>query len=48
MYNNSQDSSKFKGCNPLQHLCNLTGKWHEVGYYSYTNIYPQAKRNEIE
>ena len=34
--NNSRDSSKFKGCSPLQLSCNLTGKCHAVGYYSYT------------
>ena len=35
--NNSLNSSKFKGCSPLQLLCNMTGKYHAVGYYSYTN-----------
>ena len=35
--NNSRGSSKIKGCSPLQLLCNLTGKCHAVGYYSYTN-----------
>ncbi len=35
--NNSRDSSKFKGYSPLQLSCNLTGKCHAVGYYSYTN-----------
>ena len=35
--NNSWDSSKFKGFNPLQFSCNLTGKCQEFGYYSYTN-----------
>jgi hypothetical protein len=35
--NNSRDSSKFKGCSPLQLSCNLTGKCHAIGYYSYTN-----------
>lgn len=34
--NNSRNSSKFKGCSPLQLLCNLTRKFHVVGYYSYT------------
>jgi len=34
--NNSRDNSKFKGCSPLQPFCNLTGKYHAVGYYSYT------------
>jgi hypothetical protein len=42
--NNSRDSSKFKGCSPLQLLCNLTGMKHAVGYYSYTNRYPQAEK----
>jgi hypothetical protein len=42
--NNSRFSSKFKGCNPLQLSCNLTGKCHAVSYYSCTNRstpYPQ-------
>ncbi len=34
--NNSRDSSKIKGCSPLQLSCNLTGKGNAVGYYSYT------------
>ena len=34
--NNSRYSSKSKGCSPLQLSCNLTGKCHAVGYYSYT------------
>ncbi len=34
--NNSRESSKLKGCSPLQLSCSLTGKCHEVGYYSYT------------
>lgn len=37
--NNSRDKSKSKACSPLQLSCNLTGKWHAVGYYSYTNRY---------
>jgi hypothetical protein len=41
--NNSRDSSKFKGCSPLQLSCNLTGKYHAIGYYSYTNRYKQAE-----
>ena len=34
--NNSRNSSKLKGCSPLQLSCNLTGKCHAIGYYSYT------------
>jgi len=34
--NNSRDSSKFKGFSPLQLSCNLKGKCHAIGYYSYT------------
>ena len=30
--NNSRNSSKFKGCSPLQLSCNLTGKCHAIGY----------------
>ncbi|ACF13478.1 hypothetical protein Ctha_1013 [Chloroherpeton thalassium ATCC 35110] len=37
--NNGRLSSKFKGFNPLQLSCNLTGKYHAVGYYSYTKRY---------
>ena len=36
--NNSRDSSKFKGCSPHQLFCNLTGKYHAIGYYSYTKL----------
>ena len=35
--NNSRDSSEIKGCVPLEPLCNLAGKCHAVGYYSYTH-----------
>jgi hypothetical protein len=35
--NNSRDSSKFEVCSPLQLPCNLTGKCHAIGYYSYTH-----------
>ena len=35
--NNSRDSSNFEGYSPLQLCCNLTGKSHADGYYSYTN-----------
>jgi len=35
--NNSRDSSKIKACSPLQRSCNLTEKYHAVGYYSYTH-----------
>ena len=47
--NNSRGSSKFKGCSPLQLSCNLTGKCHAVGYYSYTNRYnhPDYKSKKI-
>ena len=41
--NNSRDSSKFKGYCPLQPSCNLTGKRHPIGYYSYTQRYPLLK-----
>jgi len=34
--NNSRDNSDFKVCSPLQHSCNLTGKYSAIGYYSYT------------
>ena len=35
--NNSRDSGKFKGCSPIQLLCNLTGMKPAIGYYSYTD-----------
>ena len=41
--NNSRFSSKFKGCSPLQLLCNLTGMKPSNGYYSYTNRWHQLK-----
>ena len=41
--NNSRDSSKFKACSPHQLSCNLTGKCHAIGYYSYTNRYLQGE-----
>ena len=37
--NNSRDSSKFKGCSPLQLSCCLKGMKTAVGYYSYTQRY---------
>ena len=40
--NNSRFSSKFKGYSPLQLSCNLIGLKPAVGYYSYTQRYPQA------
>ena len=39
--NNSPNSSSLKGYSSLQLLCNLTGKCHAVGYYSYTNRYDE-------
>ncbi len=30
--NNSRDSSKFKGCSPLQLSCNLKGMKPAIGY----------------
>jgi len=35
--NNSRNSSEIRAYSPLQLSCNLTGKCHAVGYYSYTN-----------
>ena len=35
--NNSRDGSEIRDCSPLQLSCNLTGKCHAVGYYSYTH-----------
>jgi len=33
--NNSRNSTKYKGCSPLQLLCNLTGLKPEIGNKSY-------------
>ncbi len=41
--NNSRDSSKFSGYNTHQLSCNLIGKYHEVGYYSYTYRWAKYK-----
>lgn len=38
---NRRDSSKFKGCRPLQPLCNLTEKLFEFAYFSDTHRYRQ-------
>lgn len=46
--NNSQFNSKIKGCSPLQLFCNLTGKCHAVGYYSYTKRYLAFKNYELQ
>ncbi len=35
--NNSQDSSNFKGCSPLQICSGLKIESSAVGYYSYTS-----------
>ena len=46
--NNSRDSSKFKGCSPLQLSCSLTGKCNAVGYYSYTKRYRQGYKTQTD
>jgi len=46
--NNSRNSSNFKGCSPLQHYCNLIGKCHAAGYYSYTYRCMQVRQSDIE
>ncbi len=45
--NNSRDSIKFKGCSSFQLSCNLTGKCHAIGYYSYTKRYRAYKKINI-
>lgn len=45
--NNSQNSSKIKGCSPFQLSCNLTGMYHAVGYYSYTKRKALTIKNGI-
>jgi hypothetical protein len=45
--NNSRNSSKFKGCSPLQVSCNLTGKCYAVGYYSYAKRCTPFKKSEL-
>jgi hypothetical protein len=42
--NNSQNSSKFKGSNPLPLSCNLKGKCPAIGNYSYTKRCALLKR----
>jgi len=44
--NNSRNSRKFKGCSPLQLSCNLTGKCHAIGYYSYTERCASCKKEK--
>jgi len=46
--NNSRDSSKFKGCSPLQLSCNLTENFNAIGYYSYTNRYATFNGNNMK
>ena len=46
--NNSLYSSKFKGCSPLQLLCDLKGKYHAIGYYYYTHPLLPSIRNSIK
>jgi len=43
--NNKRNSSNFKGCSPLQLLCNLTGTQPAIGYYFYTNRYQTNEQN---
>jgi hypothetical protein len=35
--NNNRNSSKFNSYSPLKLSCNLTGKYHAIGYYSYAD-----------
>lgn len=44
--NNSRDSSKIKGCSPLQLSCKLKDLSPAVGYYSFANPYKQAEKNQ--
>ena len=46
--NNSRNSSKIKGCSPLQLSYSLTGKCHAVGYYSYTYRYHTFPNQHIK
>lgn len=34
LINNCRDGSKFNSCSPQQVLCNLKGKYSEIGNYS--------------
>jgi hypothetical protein len=40
--NNSRDSSKFKGCSPLQLLCNLIGNRPQSATFHTRNRYRQC------
>jgi len=42
--NNSRDSSKLKGCSPLQLHRKLKDWSSEIGYYSYTHRYHTYKK----
>jgi len=39
---NCRDSRLFKGCSPLQLLCNLIGNSPAIGNFSYRHRYAQA------
>jgi len=41
---NRRDSDKFKGCSPLQPLCDLIEKCNEVANFSYTSRCVQFKQ----
>src|SRR5690606_136030 len=41
---NRRDSLKLKGCSPLQLSCSLTGKYHAIAYFAYTNRYGSAAK----
>ena len=45
--NNSRDSSKFKGCSPLQLSCILTGLKPAIGYYSHTSPLANMLRTQL-
>jgi len=43
---NRRDSSKFKGCSPLQLHHGLIGLKHAIAYLPYTHRYTQMRENE--
>ena len=43
---NRRDSSKFKGCSPLQNRNGLISLKSAIAYFAYTQRYAKAERQE--
>ena len=48
MKSSSRNSSEFNGCSPLQLSCNLKGKYHAIGNYSYTKPLAARRTDKTE